>query len=98
MYRSRQHVVPRCHLQSVLGVLSVQQRYVWDRDSYLEVNRLSPDEPAAAAFAHELPVSDLYFPADGDDGGAAFDRHALKAVVVIVDMLRLGGNGPPVLR
>ena len=57
----------------------------------------SLEELAAGAVADEGAVADLDFAADGDDGGAAFDRHPFEGVVVVVDVPGFDAHGAAIV-
>ncbi len=52
-----------------------------------EIDGLSSEQFAAAVLADEFAVAHLDLAAHGHDRGAAFNRHAFEAVVVVVDVL-----------
>src|SRR6266481_4229410 len=53
---------------------------------------------AAATFPDEFSVAYLYFAAHCYERWAAFDRHSFEAIVVVVRVLRFGGDHSAIIR
>ena len=64
---------------------------------HAEVARFALQEMAATAVADKRAIAHLHLAAHRDDGGAAIDLHAFEAVVVVVDVLRFGGDDAAVV-